>query len=501
MLIRPHPEDLRIIAFYIGKVVFGLGLLQLLPLVVALVQREWNDVTALTIGASLAIVVGRLTEISLFTRRQLDWSHGLVTVAVAWLVGPLLYAVPMFLSGHFGSFTDAFFDAMSGLTTSGLALIQDLDHLSSPMQLLRHLSHFAGGQGIVIVVLSVFASSAAHVHTLYVGEGREERIVPNVVRTARFIFTVAFAYAVVGTVALYLAGMHAGLRPARALFHAVNIFMAGFDTGGFAPYSTSIAYYHSPVFEAVVVVLMVAGTLSFGMHYALWRGRRSEVVRSLEVRSLALTLLLTTALVLLGLGRAGVYTDVEGLFRKGLFTVVSAHTGTGFAVSQSPLFASAWGLIAPAAVVVAMALGGMASSTAGGMKAIRIGLAAKSVMRDIRRVIAPDSAVVVASYHQKVRRVVTDAEVRAAITIIVLFLMSYLGGAIVAVFYGFPFDQAMFESTSAGANVGLSIGVLSPDNPAPLKWTFIVQMYVGRLEFMSVFALLGYGVAMVRGRL
>lgn len=501
MLIRPDSDDLRLIAFYVGKVVFGIGLLLLVPLAYALVLAAWDDVSALAVGASLAIVLGRITELRFHTTKVLDWSHGLVTVALAWLLGPVFLAIPLYLSGHYAGFTDAYFDAMSGLTTSGLALIQDLDHLSDAMQILRHLSHFAGGQGIIIVMLTMIASSAAQVGTLYIGEGRDDRIVPNVIRTARFIYLVAFAYLGLGTTALFLAGLHAGLRPGRALFHAVNIFMAAFDTGGFAPYSSSIGYYHSAVFEAVVIVLMIAGGLSFGLHYHLWHGRHREAARDFELHTLATTFTILTALVLIGLGRSGAYTELGALFRKGVFTTISAHTGTGFAVTGSSAFSNDWGLVAPAMIVIAMALGAMASSTAGGIKAIRVGIALKSVLRDLRRVVAPESAVVLASYHQKHRRIVTDAQVRAAMAIIVLYLLLYLGGALLAVYYGFGFDQAMFESTSAGANVGLSIGVLSPDNPLPLKWAFILQMYVGRLEFMAAFALIGYCVALVRGKL
>jgi trk system potassium uptake protein len=108
----------------------------------------------------------------------------------------VLAAIPFYLSGHFADFVDAWFEAMSGLTTSGLSVIQDLDHLSYSMNLYRHLTHFAGGQGIVIVVLAVLASGSG-AGMLYVAEGREDRILPNIVRTARFIFTVAAVYLVV----------------------------------------------------------------------------------------------------------------------------------------------------------------------------------------------------------------------------------------------------------------------------------------------------------------
>lgn len=501
MFIRPAPRDLRLIGFYVGKVIFGLGLLQLVPALLALALGEWDALSALAIGASLSIITGRMTELAFFTRRPLDWSHGMVTVALAWLFGAVFAAVPLYLSGHFGGFLDAMFDAMSGLTTSGLTVMQDLDHLADSMNLYRHLTHFAGGQGIVVVVLSLFAASSAQLGTLYVGEARDERILPNVVRTARFIYLVAGVYLLLGTAALTLANLWAGLPPASALFHGVNLFMAAFDTGGFAPQSASLGYYHSVAVESVAMVLMFAGTLSFGVHYQLWRGDRRELLRNIETRTLATTLLATTVLVLVGLGRSGALTDALPLFRKGFFTIVSAHTGTGFGVTAPRLFVTDWGLLAPAAVVGAMALGGMASSTAGGIKAIRIGLTGKGLIRDIRRVLLPESALVVATYHSQRRRILRDEQVRSAVTILLLFILTYLAGAMVGLFYGVgEFTETLFESVSAAANVGLSVGIVDASLPAVLKVTYLLQMYAGRLEFMAVFALLGYLVALARGR-
>lgn len=501
MLIRPGRHHLRTSIYYTGKLVTGLGLVQLLPLVVAVFLAEWNDVTALGTGAVIALGLGTLSEWRLRTSEDLRWSEGMVTVALSWLAGAAILAIPLYLSGHYGSFVDAFFDAMSGLTTSGLAVIQDLDHVTVPMNLLRHLTHFVGGQGIVIIVLTMLASSAGKVSTLYVGEARDERIVPSVVRTARFIWLVAGTYLAAGTAALSITGMMAGLTPARSLFHGVNLFMAAFDTGGFSPYSSSMGYYHSAAMEAVVIVLMLAGTLSFAVHHQLWRGRRRDAIGDLELRTLAATGLLTMAVCLIGLGRAGAFTDATALFRKGVFTIISAHTGTGFAVNAGRLYATDWGAVAPAAVVLAMALGGMASSTAGGIKAIRVALASKAVSRDVRRAIQPDAAYLLATYREKrTRRVITDEQVSGAATIMVLFMMMYLAGALVGVYYNHPFPDALFESTSAGANVGLSVGIVSPGLPLPLKLVYTVQMWLGRLEFMAVFALVGYGVAIVRGK-
>ena len=352
----------------------------------------------------------------------------------------------------------------------------------------------------MIVVLAVFAAGGG-AGTLYVAEGREERIVPNVMRTARFIFIIASAYLAIGTLAIVVALQAAGIGGWRGLWHAINLFFAAFDTGGFAPTSQSVGYYHSAALEAVIIVLMIAGTMSFALHYQLWIGRHKELTRNLEVRSLTLTMLAFTAVALFGLARSGAYTETDGLFRKGFFTMLSAHSGTGFGVSSGTLFVTDWGVLAPGAVVVVMALGGMAGSTAGGIKALRIGLTAKSVVHDLRKILMPESALVVSTYHSGRRHILRDDTARAATTVLLLYGVTYLAGAGVALVYGeWEITEALFESVSAAANVGLSVGIVSPDMPRLLQLTYMVQMWLGRLEFVAAFALIGYVIALVRGR-
>jgi trk system potassium uptake protein len=500
MLIRPWPRDLRIIGFYLGKVATGLSLMMLVPAGLAIVLREWNSATALAAGAGICIAFGQLSEWRLATSEPLRAAHGTVIVALAWLVGSVLAAVPLYLSGHVADLLDAWFEAMSGLTTSGLSVVQDLDHMSYSMSFYRHLTHFVGGQGVVIVVLAIMTAGGG-AGTLYVAEGREERIVPNIIRTARFIFAIAGAYLIVGTAAILAALERDGLGGWRGFGHAINLFFAAFDTGGFAPTSQSIAYYHSVGLESVIMVLMVAGTVSFALHYQLWLGRTGQLLRDLEVRSLTLTVVAATVLAMLGLASTGAYTDASGLFRKGFFTILSAHSGTGFAVNSGALIVTDWGALAPAAIVGAMALGGMAGSTAGGIKAMRIGLTVKGVQHDLRRVLHPSSSLVVTTYHSGRRRILRDATARAATTVLLLYILTYLAGAAVALAYGsYEFTEALFESVSAAANVGLSVGIVSPDMPVGLQLTYIVQMWLGRLEFVAVFALIGYLIALVRGR-
>jgi trk system potassium uptake protein TrkH len=493
---------LGIIGLYTGRIITGLGLVMLIPAALGLARAEFNDALGMVIGASLSLLLGRLTEWRLATNRDLAWSHAMATVALSWLVAAYLAAIPLYLSGHYGSFLDATFDAMSGFATAGLAVINDLDHVSDSINLWRHLMQFLGGQGLVLVALSVFGG-AGGLAGLYVGEGREDRILPNVRRTARFIWRVALLYGLFGTAMLWGALVYVGMPAIDGLLHATMLFMAAFDTGGFAPTSASLGFYHSGVVEGITSILMVAGALSFALHYQLMRGRGPlELIRNIETRTLAFTTVGLFAVTAVGLASFGTYDSAEAVVRRGFFHLLSAHTGTGFATIPGRLFVTDWGALAPAMIVIAMALGGMASSTTGGVKAIRVAVLAKAVTADIHRIVLPDDAVVLQTYHANGRREILRASVvRTAMLITLLYIMLYFAGALLGLFHGYPLQDALFESTSAAAAVGLSVGVVGPDLEWTLKLFYIFQMWIGRLEFISVFALFGYLYATVRGRL
>jgi len=147
-----------------------------------------------------------------------------------------------------------------------------------------------------------------------------------------------------------------------------------------------------------------------------------------------------------------------------------------------------------------MALGGAACSTTGAIKMIRIGIIAKAFIEDVKRIIMPEHAVIAQRFHHIKEVLLEDKVVRPAVIITLAYLILYWAGAIVGMLYGYPFLESLFESTSAAANVGLSCGITSAAMPAGLKITYIIQMWAGRLEFMSVLTLLGFFVAAIKGR-
>ena len=499
MLIRPSTQDLRIISYYLGRVLLVVAMAVALPLTWSLIGREWGPASSFVLTAGAFAALGAALCLVPVAERRLDWSHGMVVAALTWLVVPALGSIPLALSGHFANPLDAFFDAMSGLTTTGLSLLQDLDHLAPSLNFWRHLLHFMGGQGIVLAAVAVFAGGVGL--SLFYGEAREERFLPSMGSTGRFIWWASLVHLAFGIVVLGLvAYFDLGFTLPRSLFHGLLVFFAGFDTGGFAPQSTSIGYYHSALFEAATAVFMLAGAMSFGLHYALWRGRRRlSSLRNLETRTMAFTLAFTAVLAFVGLATLGLYRSVPGLARQGLFHVLSAHTGTGLSTVSSAELAG-WGGLAFAGITLAMALGGMASSTAGGVKSLRVGLVLKMLKDQVKAVLLPDRAVVPQGYNQGGRRQLTPALAQAVLVVSLLYVALYLTGAVVGLAYGYPLQDALFESVSASANVGLSVGITSPSMPVGLEVAYILQMWLGRLEFVAVFALFGFVVAAVRGR-
>ncbi|MFH1128159.1 MAG: TrkH family potassium uptake protein [Candidatus Omnitrophota bacterium] len=500
MILRPNLEDIKNIGYYLGKIIIGLGLTMLVPVIIGLAFGEINPVLDFLIATEITLTFGLILTKLCRTEKDLSWMQGMIVVSLSWLVATVLGAIPLFLSGHWKSFLDACFDAMSGFATTGLVLVQNLDHLSYTHNFWRHLIMFIGGQGIVIVAISFFVKGATGAFKMYVGEARDEKILPNVIHTSRFIWLVSIVYLILGTLALGLTGILNGMKPVNSFFHGACIFMAAFDTGGFSPQSQNILYYHSLPYEVITVVIMILGAINFKLHYHLWIGNRKEIWKNIETTGLFITITITFFITAVGLAQAGIYPKAIVLFRKGFYQLISGHTGTGFQTIYPIQFANEWNHLALVGVIIAMALGGAVCSTTGAIKMLRIGIIFKALLEDIKRIILPEKAIIVQKFHHIKEIFLVDKQVRAAFLITLAYLVLYGIGAIIGMFYGYPFLNSLFESTSAAANVGLSCGITGVGMPSGLKITYILQMWAGRLEFMSIFTLLGFFVAFLRGK-
>lgn len=485
-------KEIKHILYMTGRVLSLIGLVESCAIIVSLIYKEWDMLFNLMFGVGVFFILGFL--FILYGKEtkndKMSWGTGMAMVALTWGLGVLISAIPYYLSGHFGSYLDACFDVMSGFTTTGLGLIQDLDHVPMGLNMWRHLITFLGGQGMVVLALSFLVSDMKGLFKIYVGEARDEQIFPNVVHTARIIWFVSLLYLCLGTLALTINGLFIGLPLDMSFFRGMWMFMGAWSTGGFAPQSQNALYFHSFSYEIVCMVIMILGTINFALHYTILSGNYKEGIRNIEIKSLFFTL--NTFFILAILGLLKVYNQPITMFRKVFYHLVSAHTSTGFSTLYSNQFFFEWSDASIIAIVMAMLAGGSMCSTAGGFKALRIGIILNSLADDIKRIIRPDSAVVVEKFHHIKDSVLHDKMVRNSAIIILFYIATFTIGTIAATLYGYPIKQAMFESASVTGNVGLSAGITLPTMPNGLKVIYILMMWVARLEFMSVLALFAF---------
>lgn len=502
MLLRPSPGDVQVIVRVTGQAVGGLGVLTLGMAIVALAIGDLNSASAMTIGAGLGLSLAAISRWMTDARGHLTWTRGTVAAVTSWISGSLVAAVPLYLSGHYGTYLDSTFEALSGLTTTGLTLVQDLDHLPTTVMLYRSVLQLAGGLAIVMVGITLLSATAVNAASMQATDIRDARIIPSLGQSWRRVLQIGAAIFGFGIPLLFVVALLAGIPLKSAVAHAIALGFSAGATGGFAPTSTSVAYYHSVFVELAVLPLMLAGALSFLVHVDAWRGARRRLLREFEVRVFLGVIVLMSAAVVLGLGRSGSQTELEPLFRRGVFTAVSAATTTGLSVVPGRVIATDWGLIAPAALVAAMTIGGMTGSTAGGLKPLRVGVILRGVMMDVKRVLLPEAALVATSFRMGRDRPLTDAHVRSASSLLLIFLVATLGGAVTILFVDARVDltEALFASTSAAANGGLTVGAVTPSMQGGLKIGFMALMLLGRLEWMAVFSALGFVFAGLRGR-
>lgn len=500
MILKPARDDVKLIGRGIGRVILGVGLIMAVPLFVALISTEWDTVLDFLVGILACLAFWLLMEITCHVRKDLTWFHGLIVASGGWLVAMLFSAIPYILSGHFKSYLDACFDTMSGYTTTGLFMLQDLDHASNGLNMWRHLLTYAGGQGIIVIALTFLFAGTAGAFKIYASEGKEEKLLPNVIGTARAIWMISLTYLVVGSLFLWMALLKEGMPVARGGLHSIWLFMGAWSTGGFAPQSLNILYYHSFWVEIVTLVIFVIGSFNFALHYAVWTGKRSEIYRNIEVRSFTTTLLLGTIMLSIGFGKMGIYNSLGEFFRKGFYNLASGHTTTGNSTVYSTSFYSEFGLIAMWAVILVMAIGASACSTGGGFKGLRMGVIFKYIRGEIRRLASPESAVVAEKIHHISDIWLDDALLKGIMFVLICYVVIYALGGIIGVMYGYDPSVAFFDAVSAGSNTGLSAGLTTPLMPASMKVYYIFMMWAGRLEFISVIALFGFGGALLRGR-
>ncbi len=487
-------DDLKGILHYTGKLIILLGFLMLVPLFIGLIFKEWNASLDFVIVSLFSIFLG-YSLITIFPEEtELNWRQSMSITSLIWLIYMFIGAIPLFLSGHYNSYLDACFESMSAFATTGLILVKDLDHMAHCYNFWRHFMCFIGGQGIIVAgILIFFKGSSAF--KIYVGEAREEKILPNVVQTAKFIWLVSISYMLIFTLFIGIINIIHGFSPPRAFFHAICIFMAGWDTAGFAVQSQNISYYHNPIIEIITLIIVLLGAINFGLHYVVWTGKFREIYRDDELKVFLISILILTFFAFWGYVKVTPEQNFLSNLRFVFYHIVSGHTGVGYTNSDS-FFLKNWPEISLLFVIIAMGLGGCSCSTSGGIKMLRVLFIIKEIKKEIKIYTSPGSAIVFEKFHHIRDIQLADSHIKTSSVITILYIFTYLLGGIIGTTYGYPFLHSLFESTSACANVGLSVGITGPSMPNLLKIVYIMEMYMGRLEFMIFFVFISYLISL-----
>ena len=464
--------DVRVVAHYLGVLVSFFTIALAVPLVVAIAMQEWEPASRYLLAVGISLIVGSGLRLLCVQPGKLTHQQALAVTGLSWIVLAFVASVPLALSGHYGSYLDSLMEAVSGLTTTGVTLVIDLEHLSTADNMWRFVMHLIGGLGLIVVALSLGLLGKA-TSGLYSSEGRSEHVLPNIVNTVRLISRISLTAIAVAAVILFVMCVLSGMEPVRAFFHSLWISISGFITGGFAPTSQSIGYYHSFALEIVCMVLMLLGAINFSLYVKTQRGETDSFFRDLEIRTGAIWLIVATITLMASTCASGGFSDLMALLRRGVFMVVAAATTTGFQNVTNNQLTTVFSSGAFLIIAMCMAIGGSSGSTAGGIK----------------ETLSPSTARVSVRYYHLGRKVLTTDAAKSAMTVSALFVVTYLIGSLAGIAHGYDAISSIFESVAMASNGGLSSGIVSRGMPPTLEAVYILEMWAGRLEFVTLLAL------------
>ncbi|MEE8715732.1 MAG: potassium transporter TrkG [Coriobacteriales bacterium] len=488
MWTRLRIEDVRSIVHYLGLLVVIVGVLMVVPLVVALLSREWNPAIwfvlslGVTTSVGLAMSIVRPTEMGL-TRKQATILTGL-----AWLVVAVFCAIPSYLSGNYLSYFDALFNAASSLTGTGMSLMNSFRPIPTSLSVWNSMMVIIGAQGIVLVAMGLGTiSNLSGTGTLFSAEGHSDKIGPQVADTSRFVGIFMGIFILVGTVACTLILIVSdGFTPGFALLHGFTCAANAVATGGTTIMPTGVDYYRSTELNLVLSLLELTGTFSFALYFYMARKGPREFLRDIETRVILCWMAVVTVVLSIAFAGDGRFGSLEIFFDKGLFNLISAVTGTGYMTFTSSQISSVASSAVVFTLILGMCMGGATSSTAGGFKAIRMGLVVRSVVSEVRRTLMPAHAREVDRFYHFGEQELTPEMSRNVMLVIILYLISFAIGAVLGVAYGYDAVSAVLESVSCTANCGISSGIVTPGMPMGLKVCYFIQMLAGRLEFITL---------------
>jgi trk system potassium uptake protein len=457
------------------------GILMLLCIPISLHYNE-GDLAGISLSSAITLGSGFLMWFS--TRKikdkELKKRDGYLIVTLGWFLMSLFGSLPYILSGAIPNFTNAFFETISGYSTTGASILTDIESVHKGILFWRSLTQWIGGMGIIVLAVAVLPILGIGGMQLFVAEApgiSPDKLQPRIKETAKRLWLIYIGLTGIETVLLWVGGM--------TFYDAINHALTTMATGGFSTKNASIAYYTSPFIQYVIIVFMFLAGTNFTMTYFIFKGYFKKVFSNEEFKYYVLFCSFNALLVALTIYFVS-DSSFEKSFRDGLFQVVSVVTTTGYVSADY----TSWTPFLTVLFFVLMFFGASAGSTAGGVKIVRHVILFKNSVLELKRQIHPSAVIPVRFNKKAITRDITFN--------ILAFIMIYISvfgvGSVVIAATGVDFMTAIGSVATCLGNIGPGLGTVGPvDNfahlPVVAKWILSFLMLVGRLELFTVLML------------
>lgn len=452
------------------------------PIAIAFFSRD-GTVTPFAIAYVLTLATGLICWFSVRrSRRELRFRDGFVIVVLFWTVLASFGSLPLLLSTDPQlSLTDAFFESMSGLTTTGATVLVGIDDLPLSIRYYRQQLQWLGGMGIIVLAVAVMPMLGVGGMQLYRAETpgpmKDTKLTPRITETAKALWYIYLGLTLICAAAYWLAGM----GPFDAITHSFSTVAIG----GFSTHDQSLGYFDSRSISAIAVVFMIISGINFALHFTAWQSKRFQIyARDTEVTVYLAFLSAITLLTVVVLVLTNTFDSVGDSIWHGVFQVVSIGTTTGFTTSGY----SWWPSFLPVMLVMMSAVGGCAGSTAGGMKVIRLILLYKQGKREINKLVHPHALIPI----KLGGKPLPETVISSVWGFFALYILSYVVLSLLMTATGADLVTAFSSVTACLNNLGPGLGEVS-ENYASLssagKWILSAAMLMGRLELFTLLVL------------
>jgi trk/ktr system potassium uptake protein len=484
----------KIIFHFLGLLLLFNGGFMLLASLISVIYKD-GAASYILLAGLIVISIGVLSMLlTKKHKKEMNKREGYIVVAFGWIVMTLSGTLPYMFTEAVPSFTNAFFETISGYTTTGATILNDIESLPEGILFWRSLTHWIGGMGIIVLAVAILPLLGIGGMQLFAAEApgpSADKLHPRIADTAKRLWLIYFGYTAAETILLKVAGM--------SFFDAINHSMATLSTGGFSTKNASIAYWNGkPIIQYIIMLFMFLAGTNFVLSYFAFKGRVQKVIKDEEFKLYFQGIILFTLIVSLiiyfkadvtmsSINHPMVWGEAESAIRHGMFQVLTIITTTGFVTADFTL----WTPFLMVLFFGLMFLGGSAGSTAGGVKVVRHLMMIKNGFLEFKRTLHPN-AILPVRYNKKA---VDGNIVFNILAFFILYMLSFIIGALVFSFLGLSFESSVGVAASSLGNVGPALGNFGPVNnfyemPEIGKWWASFLMLIGRLELFTVLILL-----------